>query len=159
MPRSLGFCWQGSCPCLLPSGYLWCSWSCCLWVELAPPAVLWASDLWFIRFPGRPILFWLYLGIESYDTGSALVLTETKRILSQAVPLFLCPEGSRQVPQSSNGGLTYALRCVSTPGRPALSQQYLGMESCGTESESRQKPEGELMFCSCIQSKVLDTIK
>jgi hypothetical protein len=35
---------------------------------------------------------------------------------------------------SRSGGLTSALGCVSTVGRPALSQLNLGMESCGTGS-------------------------
>ena len=33
---------------------------------------------------------------------------------------------------SKTGGLTCVHRCVSTPGRPALSWQDLGMESSGT---------------------------
>ena len=35
---------------------------------------------------------------------------------------------------SRSGGLTCAHRCVSTPGKPALSWWYLGMEHCGTGS-------------------------
>jgi hypothetical protein len=58
--------------------------------------------------------------------------TETGRILSQAAPRFLCLEGSGRVPLSRSGGLTCAQRLVSTTGRPALSQQYLHMELCGT---------------------------
>jgi hypothetical protein len=59
---------------------------------------------------------------------------ETGRILSQAAPWFLCPEGSRQIPLSSSGGLTCVHRPVSTPGRPALSRHYLGMEHWATGS-------------------------
>jgi hypothetical protein len=60
-------------------------------------------------------------------------------ILFLVVPWFLCPDGSGQVPLGSrylriNGGLTCALRCVSTPGISALSQGDLGMENCGTGS-------------------------
>ena len=53
--------------------------------------------------------------------------TETGRILSQATPWFLCPEGSRQVPQIRSGGLPCAHRCVYTSGRRTLSQRYLGI--------------------------------
>ena len=35
---------------------------------------------------------------------------------------------------SRSGGLTCAHSCVGTPGRPALSWWYLGMECCGTGS-------------------------
>jgi hypothetical protein len=57
-----------------------------------------------------------------------LAHTETRRILSQAAPRFLCPEVPRYVPWSRSGGLTCVHRCARTPGRPALSWWYLGME-------------------------------
>jgi hypothetical protein len=50
-----------------------------------------------------------------------LAHTETRRILSQAAPRFLCPEVPRYVPWSRSGGLTCVHRCARTPGRPALS--------------------------------------
>ena len=56
---------------------------------------------------------------------------ETRRILSQAAPWILCPEGSGLVPLSRSGGLTCAHRFFCTPRRPALFWQYLGMEHCG----------------------------
>lgn len=42
---------------------------------------------------------------------------ETRKILSQAAPWFLCTEVSGQVPLISSGGLTQAHRHVHTPGR------------------------------------------
>ena len=44
---------------------------------------------------------------------------------------------------SRSGGLTCAHRCVSTSGRPALSQRDSGTESCGTGTAPghRWKPE------------------
>ena len=62
--------------------------------------------------------------------------TETGKILSQAAPLFLCPEGSRWVPLSRGSGPTCAHRHVCSPGRPSPSQWFLGMECCGTGSIS-----------------------
>jgi hypothetical protein len=59
---------------------------------------------------------------------------ETGRILSQAAPWFLCPEGSRWVSLSRSVGLTCAHGCVCTPRTPALSLWYLGMEHYGTGS-------------------------
>ena len=46
--------------------------------------------------------------------------------------LWAGPSWARNL--SRSGGLTCAHRCVSTPGRPALSQRNLGLESCGTGS-------------------------
>jgi hypothetical protein len=48
--------------------------------------------------------------------------------------LFLCPEGSVQAPWNRSCSLTCAHMLVFTPGRPALSQSYLGIEHCGTGS-------------------------
>jgi hypothetical protein len=78
-----------------------------------------------------PIRIWVR---RSVAQGLLKVQVETGRILSQAASRFLCPGGSGQVPWSRSGGPTCAHRCVSTPGRPALSWCYLGMESCGTGS-------------------------
>ena len=47
--------------------------------------------------------------------------TETRILLSQATPRFLCPEGSGWVPLSSSGGPTCTHRLVCTPGMLALS--------------------------------------
>ena len=63
------------------------------------------SDLWLIPpaslcvgTPGRPALSWWDLGMENCGTGSALGADGTQRILSQAAPWFLCPDGSGQGP-------------------------------------------------------------
>ena len=52
---------------------------------------------------------------------------ETERILSQAAPQFLCPEGSGCVPWSRSVGFTCVLSCVSTPRRPSLSLRDWGI--------------------------------
>ena len=62
--------------------------------------------------------------------GQLRVQTEMGRILSQAVPWFLYPEGYSR----TQWCLTSAHRFVSIPGRPALSSRYLGMESSSTGS-------------------------
>jgi hypothetical protein len=54
------------------------SWSCCLWLWLAPLISL------YVSIPG-----WPDLSTESCGTGSA---PGHRRILSQAFPRFLCPE-------------------------------------------------------------------
>jgi hypothetical protein len=59
---------------------------------------------------------------------------ETTRLLFQAAPDFLCPEGSRRYPLNSSGGFTCAHRLFCTPERLALSHCYLGMEPYGTRS-------------------------
>jgi hypothetical protein len=53
-----------------------------------------------------------------------MVQTETKRILSQATPWFLCSDGSGWVPLgnlSRSVGLTCSHWCVGAPVGPALS--------------------------------------
>jgi hypothetical protein len=50
-----------------------------------------------------------------------LMQRENRRLLSQAAPWFLCPEGSGWVPLSSSGGLTCSHRLVDSLGRLALS--------------------------------------
>ena len=55
-------------------------------------------------------------GILVVRTGAQSQLQaymKTRLIFSQAAPQFLCPEGSRRIPQSRGGGLTWALRRVS----------------------------------------------
>jgi hypothetical protein len=44
--------------------------------------------------PGRPALSWRYV-CSSVAQDQLWAQTETGRLLSQAAPLFLCPEGSR----------------------------------------------------------------
>lgn len=96
----------------------------------------------FASTPGRPALSQGYLGIEHCGTGPApgavtqyqiQAQTGTRRILSQAAPHFLGSDSFRRVLLRS-GGLTCAHRHISTPGRPALSWQYLGIDSCATRS-------------------------
>jgi hypothetical protein len=64
---------------------------------------------------------------------------EIRRILSQAAPRLLFPEGSGRVPWSRSSGLTCAHRHVHTPGRPDVSWQYLGIEHGGMGSDGNQK--------------------
>lgn len=66
--------------------------------------------------------------------GKLRAQTETGRIGSETASWFLCPEGSRQVPQSRSSDLICVLMYVSTFGIPAFSQQDLGSENCGTGS-------------------------
>ena len=65
------------------------SWSCCLWLWLVPPVSQCVSTSW------RPVLSGRILGMtRAVAQGQFRVQTETGRILSQAAPPFLCPEGS-----------------------------------------------------------------
>jgi hypothetical protein len=52
------------------------------------------------------------------------------------------------------------LRCVSTPGRPALSGRDLGMESCGTRLAPwyRWKPEAIIESGSEVQSSIINIV-
>jgi hypothetical protein len=97
----------------------------------------------YVGLSGKPALSRQYLGMEPCGTGSVLgavvqdqllVQMETGGILFQAALRFLCPEGSGCVPLNISGGLTCAHRLICTPGRPALSRRYLGMECIGTGS-------------------------
>jgi hypothetical protein len=62
-------------------------------------------------------------------TGQLWGADSDQRILPIADPCFLCPDGSVYVcgglfwarNWKRSAGLTYAGRCVDTPGRPALS--------------------------------------
>ena len=92
----------------------------------------------FVSTPGRAVLFKTNFGMESCGTWSAQGHRQKPEgsciWLSLAVPWLLCPDGFGWGPSwvrnlSRIGGLTCALRCVSTLGRPALSWQDLGMES------------------------------
>jgi hypothetical protein len=58
------------------------------------------------------------------------VQKETGRLLSHMAPCFLCSEGSTWVSLSSSGGFTCTHSLIGTPGRPALSQWYLGLWPC-----------------------------
>ena len=87
---------------------------------------------------------------------------ETGRILSLAVPRFLCPDGSGRVPQSRSGGLTCALRCVSIPGSPGLSWQDLSLESLAQsqfrDTDGNQKLNFIFKLCRFIsKSRPLKT--
>jgi hypothetical protein len=72
------------------------------------------------------------------------VQTESRRILYQAVPFFLCPDVSWHVPWSISGGLTCAHRLVGTPRRPAFSRWCLGMERYGTGSAPSSVAQDQL---------------
>jgi hypothetical protein len=62
---------------------------------------------------------------------SSVAQTETGRLLSQAVPQFLCPDSSGQVSLSSSHGPTCSHRLVCTPGSLALFQSHLVLEPSG----------------------------
>jgi hypothetical protein len=106
------------------------SWSFWLWLWLVPPASLSVST------PGRQVLSGRNLGMESCGTGSPLGYRKDLVPWCSLVLVFwwlwVGPSWARNL--NRNVGLIYAYRCVSTPGRPALSQWYLGMECCGTGS-------------------------
>jgi hypothetical protein len=67
---------------------------------------------------------------ELWHRVSSGVQIETRRILSQALAWFLCPDGFECLPLlarnlSRSVGLICGPRFVSTPKRPALSWSYL----------------------------------
>ena len=70
--------------------------------------------------------------------GQFSVHMKTRSILSSAVPWFIGPDGSGWVPliqESEPKCWSYLCsQMCRTPGRPAVSWQYLAMKSCGTES-------------------------
>ena len=76
---------------------------------------------------------------------------ETGKILLQAAPWFLCPEGLRQVPLCRSGGLTCAHRHVHTPGRPALSWSYFVCSSVVHDQLWAQKETGRNLFQAAPQ--------
>ena len=73
--------------------------------------------------PGRPALSWRYV-CSSVAQDQLWAQTETGRLLSQAAPWFLCPQGSGRVSLSSMGDPTYNHRPVCTPWRLFPSQCY-----------------------------------
>ena len=92
MPSSLVFCCLCSCPCLLPSGYLWSQ------LVLLSRSVSCSSCKPVCQYSGvtRYILEEFGYG-ELWHRVSSRVQMETRRILSWTVPQFLCPDGSGQV--------------------------------------------------------------
>jgi hypothetical protein len=106
------------------------SWSCCLWLWLVSPASLCVST------PERPVLSRRNLGMDSCGTWSAPGYRWKPVPNCSLVPVFwglrVGVSWARNL--SRSGGPTCAHRCVCTPGRPALSRQYLGIERCGTGS-------------------------
>ena len=73
--------------------------------------------------------------------------------------LWAGPSWARNL--SRSGGLTCAHRCVSTPGRPALSWQYLGMEICGTgwALEPSFVWDGRLLMTASISLGIIGLFK
>jgi hypothetical protein len=95
-------------------------WSCCLGLWLVLPASLCVST------PGKTVLSRRNLGMERCGTGSAPGCRQKPEgscpqlFLGAYVLMTLVgPSWARNLNRS--GGLTCAHRCVSTPGRPALS--------------------------------------
>ena len=92
------------------------------------------SELLGDQFSPRGIWVW-----RAMPQDQLWVQMETRRILSLALPWFMCPDDSGRVPPrpgilTESGCLTCAQRCISTPGRPVLFWKNLGMECCGTGS-------------------------
>lgn len=71
VPRSLGFCFLCSCPCLCPLDVFGVSCSYCLLLELLPPVGLWACDLRSESTPGRPAVSGQNWGTEG--CGDSLI--------------------------------------------------------------------------------------
>jgi hypothetical protein len=93
MPSSLGFCCLCSCPCLLPSGYLWCL-LVLLFLTVACP-----SCKPVCKYYWETNSLWEEFGyVELWHRVSSRMQTETRKILSPAVPCFLWPDDSGQVP-------------------------------------------------------------
>ena len=87
---------------------------------------------------GRTGFWWCQVGLVSVAYVFALAswhLVISGASWSHCLWLWLVPPASL---------------CVSTPGRPGLSERNLGMKSCGTVSAPgcRQKPEGPVHGCS-----------
>lgn len=81
---------------------------------------------------GISFLSWCYLGMDPCVRGSAqLAQKETRRLLSQAAPMILCPEGSWWISLSSSGGFSCTHRLVDTPVRIAFFLHYSGMDPYG----------------------------
>ena len=119
MPNSLGFCCLCSCPSLSPSAYLWC------YLVLLSQTVSYASRKPVCQYSWETCSLWEEFRYgELWYRMSSGAQTETRRILSQSAPWFLCPDGSGWVPLGpgiyGSDDLTYALRCVSTPGRSSF---------------------------------------
>jgi hypothetical protein len=101
------------------------------------------------------------LSMESCGTGAALGYRQKLEwscpwLFLGFVSWWLCAGSSWARNLSRNGGLSFAHRCVISPGRPALSWKYLGIiwPLCHMiGSWLRQKPEGScprLLLSSCV---------
>ena len=107
--------------------------SCCLLLWLVPPAIL------CVNTPIRPVISRRNLDMESCGTGSAPGCRQKPEGFSSQLSwqLWAFPSMARNL--SWSGGFTCVDSCVSTPERPALSQWYLDMETCGSGSASGQE--------------------
>ena len=131
MPSGLGFCCLCPCTCLLTSGYLWC-YLVLLTLTVACPSCKpvcqqsWeTSSLQEVFGYGQ---LWLRV--------SSRAQKETKRILTLAVPWFLCPDGSVWVPLVPDLWAEVVILPVFSGMSALLGDQFsqwdLGTESTGT---------------------------
>lgn len=84
----------------------------------------------YVGTPSRPALSWWYFLCSSVPQDQLWAQMKNGRVLSQAAPQFLCPEGSRQVPLSSSGGLPAltglsALKVIFLVASALLVQSFL----------------------------------
>ena len=131
MLSSLGFCCSCSCPCFLPQVLTGVAVSDCgLSLLQFCVSVLLGDQEKF----GYGELWHRVSSVVQTQTGSNPVPGCSLVPMSWWLLGGVCPFWDRNL--SRSGGLTYAHRCVSTPGREALSQWYLAMKHCGTGSAS-----------------------
>ena len=92
MPSSLHFCCFCSCPCFLPSGYLW-------WLVLLSLTVTCPFCKPVCQYSWETSSLWEEFGCgELWHRISSRVLMETGKILSLALSYFLCPDSSGWLP-------------------------------------------------------------
>lgn len=109
------------------------NWYCCFRLWLVSPVSLWGCT------SRRPVFSRRNLGMERYGIVSAPAHRENPEwycfwpFLGSCVMMVL-GESHCAMNLSSSGGLTCALRCVSTLGRPIQIRWDLGMDSCCTGS-------------------------
>jgi hypothetical protein len=128
----LGFCCL--CSCFAPLYLVICgvSRSCCFSLWLVPSVIL--CGLLGDQFsPGGT---WVWRAVAQHQLrvadGNWKDPVSSSSLVLVSWWLWSGPSWARNL--STSGGFTCAHRCVGSPGRPALSQQYLGMEHCGTWS-------------------------
>jgi hypothetical protein len=130
MPSSLGFRCLCSCSCLSPSFYLWC-YLVLLSLTMAHPSCKpVCQHSWETSSPLGGIWAWkavVQCQLRGAD-GNQKDPVPGCSLVPVSSWLWAGPFWARNL--SRSGGPTCAHRCVGSPGRPAISQWYLGMENC-----------------------------